>query len=172
MNKFRFARLNAGTATLLVIFMTLCVTMLGLLSIASSNAERKLSEKMTNAVRSYYEADSRAQEIIADIDADIKEIYSAANASSFTNDKILVLIKDQTAKYQDVSFDVSRTDSGLKIAYSVPQGSVGYLQVKLNVSLNQSLTKRYQIKEYRIVPNEQAGYEEEDLNLWDGTIPE
>ncbi|HPX70459.1 MAG TPA: hypothetical protein PLO47_01840 [Bacillota bacterium] len=54
-----------GGSSLLVIFAVLCLTVFALLSLSTVKAGTRLSEKRSEAVRAYYEADSRAEEILA-----------------------------------------------------------------------------------------------------------
>ena len=69
-NSRKSPRINIGSASLVVIFATLCLTVFAVLSLTTANAERKLAEKAAQAVQDYYAADlacARKAEEIAGI---------------------------------------------------------------------------------------------------------
>ena len=61
----RFSPAAVGGSSLLVIFAVLCLTVFALLSFSSVQAERRLADAATQSVVDYYEADLRAEEILA-----------------------------------------------------------------------------------------------------------
>ena len=54
-----------GGVSLLVIFAVLCLTVFALLSLSTVRADQRLSNASARAVSAYYEADCKAQEILA-----------------------------------------------------------------------------------------------------------
>lgn len=62
-----FAPPAVGGTSLLVIFAVLCLTVFSLLSLSTVRADERLSKASAKAVSDYYEADSRAEEILAKI---------------------------------------------------------------------------------------------------------
>ncbi len=56
---------SIGLSSLLVIFCTLCLSVFSLLSLSSARADERLAEKSREAACAYYEADAKAQEILA-----------------------------------------------------------------------------------------------------------
>ena len=60
-----FSPAAVGSSSLLVIFAVLCLTVFALLSLSSAQAERRIADAATQAVVDYYEADLRAEEILA-----------------------------------------------------------------------------------------------------------
>ena len=50
-----------------MVFSVLCLTIFAVLSFVTTNYERKLSEKTAAAVLNFYEADSHAEEILAEM---------------------------------------------------------------------------------------------------------
>ena len=54
-----------GGCSLLVIFAVLCLTVLALLGLATVQAEDRLSDASMEAVQAYYDADCRAEELLA-----------------------------------------------------------------------------------------------------------
>lgn len=56
---------TVGGSSILTIFAVLCFIVFALLSLSTAKADRDLSDKATAAVKSYYEADTAAEEILA-----------------------------------------------------------------------------------------------------------
>lgn len=55
--------IQAGSASLVMVFAVLCLTILAVLAVVSANSELKLAEKAADAVTNYYAADTQAWEI-------------------------------------------------------------------------------------------------------------
>lgn len=58
-----------GASSLLVIFAVLCLTIFALLSVSTVQADGRLSDHAAKAVVNYYEADTKAEEILAKLRA-------------------------------------------------------------------------------------------------------
>lgn len=56
-----------GGSTLMVIFAVLCLLTFAVLSIATVTADRRLEEASVKAVEAWYEADTRAEELLFEI---------------------------------------------------------------------------------------------------------
>ena len=54
-----------GGSSLLVIFAVLCLVIFALLSLSTVRADGRLSQASADAVKAYYKADCRAEEIVA-----------------------------------------------------------------------------------------------------------
>lgn len=61
-----------GGPSIIMIFVVLCLTTLGALSLMTAAADFKLTKKTAEAVAEYYAADSKAEEILAAADASLK----------------------------------------------------------------------------------------------------
>lgn len=61
-----------GSASLILIFSVLCLTVFSLLTLSLANSEKELSENLKSSVKNYYYADSVAVEIAAKFFADSK----------------------------------------------------------------------------------------------------
>lgn len=66
-NKRSFSPPTIGGSSLLVIFAVLCLTVFALLSLSTVQADGRLSDKTLEATESYYRADSKAEEILAEL---------------------------------------------------------------------------------------------------------
>lgn len=63
--KISFTPHAAGGISLLVIFAVLCFTIFALLSLSTVQADNKISTAMVESISEYYEADCRAQTVLA-----------------------------------------------------------------------------------------------------------
>ena len=63
--RHRFSFPAVGGSSLLVIFAVLCLTVFALLGLSTVQAGQRLSNASAEAVESYYQADTRAEEILA-----------------------------------------------------------------------------------------------------------
>jgi hypothetical protein len=68
-------KLNPGSTSILLIFVTLCLVAFAVLCVVSSNSDRKLGSKVITRTSEYYEACDRAQSLIADIDDELLNAY-------------------------------------------------------------------------------------------------
>ena len=66
MNKGHSYHLHVGTASILLVFVTLCLVSFSALTLSGANADYLLSEKLADRTASYYEAVSEAEHFIAD----------------------------------------------------------------------------------------------------------
>ena len=63
------APVTVGAASLLTVFAVLCLAIFALLTLSTVSANERLSEASRASVGAYYEADCRAEEILAEIRA-------------------------------------------------------------------------------------------------------
>lgn len=54
---------SIGSATLVMLFATVCLTIFAVMTLVTANHEWKLAQKSADAVTAYYEADAKATEI-------------------------------------------------------------------------------------------------------------
>lgn len=60
---------GTGISSLLMLFVILCLTVFGVLAYMTARADNRLTQRSAEAVRAYYAADARAEEILAQVDA-------------------------------------------------------------------------------------------------------
>lgn len=79
-DKKRFRRISFGTGTgsasILVIFVILCLVSFAALSIVSANADYKLSNKVLERTTAYYEAAAKAESMLAQLDQTLCSVYA------------------------------------------------------------------------------------------------
>ncbi len=61
------ARINVGSASVVVIFAVVCLTVFSVLSLSTASAEKKLVEKSAQSVSDYYSADLLCAETASDL---------------------------------------------------------------------------------------------------------
>lgn len=76
-------RVNIGTSSLILIFIILCLTIFGLLSLSSAESDWKLAQKNAEAVKGYYEADSKAVEFTAMVEGVLSECSREADDEAY-----------------------------------------------------------------------------------------
>lgn len=67
MKKRKMSVTSVGGSSILTIFAVLCFIVFALLSLSTARADHVLSSKSLEAVRCYYQADTQAEEILAQI---------------------------------------------------------------------------------------------------------
>ena len=82
--KKQFFGMNIGSASMLLIFVILCMVSFAALTIISANADRRLSRKIADRTTAYYDACNSAQESLAGIDQVlIRQYSSSANMEEY-----------------------------------------------------------------------------------------
>ena len=76
--------INIGSASILLIFVLLCLISFATLSIVSANADSKLTAKVLERTTAYYEACNKAEVSLADIDKTLISVYfNSENADEY-----------------------------------------------------------------------------------------
>lgn len=76
--KKQFFGMNIGSASMLLIFVILCMVSFAALTIISANADRRLSRRIADRTTAYYDACNSAQESLAGIDQVLIRQYSSS----------------------------------------------------------------------------------------------
>lgn len=165
-----------GIPTILMIFIVLCLTTLGVLSLTSANSDSKLTDKTEAALLADYQAERIAEQMLSEIDGCLLQ---AANDTAVWQQtgvcsKLPVDVSARAKSAQDIYTALVRT--GLPDMVSLEQGTVAFsvplsdgrsLQVSVLLK-NYQESKRYEITRYRLVTPELIN-EEEVQQLWPGT---
>lgn len=64
-----------GASSLLLIFLSLCLLTFAVLSLSSSRADLRLSEKLVDRTKAYYAAESRASDLLSALDEELVVHY-------------------------------------------------------------------------------------------------
>lgn len=132
--------MNIGLSSILLIFVVLCLVSFGVLSIASANADRKLSQKVLNRSIAYYNACNQAEDMLKDLDTQLHDAYVSS---------------------QDVSTYLDYV-SQLDTVYTYPISDLQELQVILDYSVpNDTDGTLYKIKSWKVINLENLEYDEQ-----------
>lgn len=98
-------RINIGTSSLILIFIILCLTVFGLLSLSSAGSDWKLAQKNAEAVRAYYEADGQAVEFAAMVEEALSRCSQASDEKEYRR-----LVKQELGGFYQEETGIVRTD--------------------------------------------------------------
>lgn len=70
---------GTGSASILIIFVILCLVSFATLSICSANADMKLSTKVLERTTAYYEAVNKAEQMLAQLDNTLIKMYETTS---------------------------------------------------------------------------------------------
>ncbi|MEM1483346.1 hypothetical protein V6615_00550 [Oscillospiraceae bacterium PP1C4] len=161
--------INVGGSSILMIFVLLCLTTFSTLSLASANADYKLTAKTVESVSRYYEADAQAETILAAIDASLKKSVVASDGTGQDMSTYWERIAAELVGLEGVT--VTAVSDKTVVGYQVMIDDKRALRVALEVAYPfQNAEKRYTLTSWQVV---QTGTWEADdtLNLWDGGEP-
>ena len=140
---------HIGSASIVMIFAVLCLTIFAALSFATAGYEQRLADKYADAAEAYYNADGVAEELYAQIYALLQQEHDADVLE---------------AKLAELQVAVEYGDNRKWLHYSVPVDDTQMLRVTLlwaEHTLN--------IEQWRVDAAAQWEYEE-TLSVWDGSI--
>lgn len=130
-------KLNIGTASLLLVFIVLCLVTFATLSIVSSNADYKLSKKVAERTTAYYEACNKAQDSIAALDNTLRKMYTSS--------------ADETSYFQTV---------GKNKSFAVPISDIQTLSVTVDILYPSSAGGAfYEIKAWQVLTTGELEYD-------------
>ena len=145
----RSPKANIGSASIVVIFSVLCLTVFAVLSLLSANSEKKMADKTAMAISNYYAADLMGAETAQELITAYKEDVSGENLINVASD-------------YDAS--VMETDTGFFVYFvkTVDENQELYVELDLTQGIAQILSwKVRSVKEWE--PND-------DLPVWSGVL--
>ena len=72
--------MNIGSASILLVFVILCLVSFAVLSIVSANANNKLSARVLERTSAYYAACNQAEQSLAGMDNTLRRIYASSDS--------------------------------------------------------------------------------------------
>lgn len=154
MNK-KITGFGVGSASIIMIFIVLCLTTFSLLSYSSSTTSLKFANKAKDYAQLNANAEEKANRTLAEIDS---ALFSAKDNILGYDDAVLNLKSISGVK-------VVPSPDGYKVTYSVKITENNSLQVELKVPASPS-AKRYEIVKWNTVTSERNYNNGE--NVWDG----
>lgn len=153
MNKnYRFG-MNIGSASLVLIFAVLCLTLFATLTLLSAKNEMNLTNKYSESVTQYYSSDSKAEENLQII----QDILSSADKTN--TDKTSYII-DQCKKY---NFTYVQKNNKIYITFNenINTQQVLHVTVKVN-SIND---KEFEIIQWKKINIDEINIDE-SINVY------
>ena len=72
--------MNIGSASILLLFVILCLVSFAVLSIVSANADNKLSTRVLERTTAYYAACNQAEQSLAGMDKTLRRVYESSDS--------------------------------------------------------------------------------------------
>ena len=147
--------ISIGGPTIIMIFVVLCLTTLGTLSLVTANADWKLTEKTMKSTDAYYVADNQGEVFLAQLDATLL----AENPTELLN------------KISGTKTEIN-LDGSLSISHIIAISPAQNLLIELIVPrIHTKVANTYQIKSWQVVNNDYWNYDDFEIKF-DDTIPE
>lgn len=142
---------HIGSASVVMIFAVLCLTIFAALSFVTANAEYRLANKTAESAEAYYTADSEAEERCVQIYALLAEQPHPDLAAE---------------KLRAMDVHMTQTDAGYRLEYCVPIDAVQVIEVMLLWHRDTAVIQKWSITTTAQWDND------EHLQVWDGTVRE
>ena len=140
----RSVGINVGSASIVMIFAVLCLTVFSTLSFVTANHERKLAEKSALAVQQYYAADWQCEEIYQQI---VQCLQTGGGIEQL----------------EPLGVQIEQADGVQYLTYAADIDAEQQLQVCLAVWTDGSV----QTKQWKVVAAREWEYKDE-IAVWDG----
>lgn len=102
---------NIGASSILMIFVVLCLTTFGVLSLVTANADKKISTKNAETVQSYYKAGGQVESRLQELDASLATARTDAQ-NAVKDPMFLTLMSDSV--YSENGQEYKKVESLLK----------------------------------------------------------
>lgn len=172
-NKEQSSFVNIGSSSLLIVFVILCLATFAILSLSSAKSDYSLSERLAEHKGHYYEASSKAETILEEIDSTLADTAKAApksrlsgssrdfSASPYAEAVVKALNGTQI---EDTDISCKITNQNLTVSYLIPVEKQHMLDVELNITDYTKHETYYEIKKWQVISTDT--WENDDtLNL-------
>lgn len=161
--------LNIGSASIIMIFAILCLTVFSALSLVTSVSEKKTAQRFADETAAYYEADSEAVKIKNSIQAAIDEgstpqQAAAANNAQYLTGQAAAALAPQTGPG---SAGASQTHTGPGSAGASPNTPPDAI-ITYNVPLSDNISRITAVLTYNSKTNtlETLSWEKNSISEW------
>lgn len=157
--------IGIGGSLILVIFVVLCLTIFSVLSFTTAYSDLKLSKKTEQITIDYYDVHGKAEEKLSEI-CELLDKYDESPYAKFGFNKYM---EEKMNKINGVTV-LEQHDKDVTVNYEV----LGDRNQKINVTLKLVYDevghkKYYEIMSWNLANIEIPEYEEETVDLWEGT---
>lgn len=105
---------NIGTTSLILIFIVLCLSTFGLLSLSNARGDWNLADKNAGAVRTYYEADAQGERFVRMVN----RVLQDSKAKGLTEADRESVLKAELREYYQADGSV-QTDIGMDFSQAL-----------------------------------------------------
>lgn len=145
-------KINIGTTSLILIFIVLCLSTFGLLSLSNARGDWNLAEKNAGAVQTYYEADAQGEQFVRMVDRALAE----AEEQGLTGSAREAALQEILGAYYQTE-GVVQTDIGMDF------GQVLHIELELHEAAG------YEIRCWNVYNREE--YEiDNSIPVWTGEL--
>ena len=135
--------INIGSSSLLMVFLVLCLTTFAILSLSSAQSDYSFSKKFAEHKTEYYEASSRAEMILGEIDQLLAE----------NSDQVTARLDGK--EIDNIPLSCTGADGETVISYQVPSGEKQALNVTLLVTNDSEHENYYKIQAWQLISTEE-----------------
>ena len=163
MKKKRFG-VNIGTASILIVFVVVCLVSFAVLSLVSANADYKLTQKLAERETDYYNACNLAYRDLNTID-DMLHVYEDEVKAELEAREDLAqgtsdFLRTGTDSYYRKCLNIDGFDHDTKLiirTYEVSDMQKLYVEIYINSYGN---SEHYSIKQWKLVADDDIAYDE------------
>ena len=167
MTKKRFG--SMGASSVLMIFIVLCLTAFGVLSLVSARSDLRLTNRALTAAEEYYAADARTEALLSAVD---QKLTAARTALALELDRGTVAPEEADARYASL-FQESLAEMEAvtllddRLLLKVPAGKDREIQTLLELlPLNEQ--SRYRVISRQLCSTQGEDLGDDGLNVWPG----
>ena len=165
MKKNGSAGLNVGGASIMMIFVLLCLTTFATLSVVSASADLNLTRKAVASSDKYYKADALAEQKLAEIDAQLQNHPSGVINPETCLESAMQRIRDHV---EGVEFSLH--GNGFAASYAIPIDENQELRASLFVTADSNLSLSWQRQSWQVYNTGEWDLGDDTLDLWDGIL--
>ena len=125
--------IHTGTATLFVVFVVVVLVVLAITSLSAAHSDLEMAEQMAQQKTAYYQASSRAEEVLAQIDALLEQNWQDSTGWEAYLEEIRDLPEQVRAARADAPADLAWTESAV-LAYTTALDDTRELHVQLAIT--------------------------------------
>lgn len=161
-NKQQSTFVNIGSSSLLIVFLVLCLTTFAILSLSSAQSDYSFSKRSAEHKTEYYEASSRAEMILGEIDQILAETAEQVNTaqknaaqekadSELASFELAAAARLDGKEIDNIPLSCTGTEEGTVISYQVPSGAKQALSVSLLITNDSEHENYYKIQAWQLI---------------------
>lgn len=156
---------NIGSSSLLVIFLVLSLVAFAVLSLVSAHSDYKLTSRLAEHKTEYYDASSKAEEILAQMDTVFEEQAGKAgdNLAEYPKAVVDELLSEPFLDEVDLTYTIfemgnkkvsSDKDALLELGFTIPMSEKQALKVILHINDYTQSDTYYKIQAWQVISTE------------------